>query len=44
MSGVRNPQRPPDLKTITHIALTKPGRRYESQPQRPAPDSRYSEF
>jgi hypothetical protein len=31
-------------KTITHFALTKPGRRYESQPQRSAPDSRYSEF
>jgi hypothetical protein len=30
--------------TITHIALTKPGRRYESQPQRSAPNSRYSEL
>ena len=33
-----------DTKTIKHIALTKPGRRYESQPQRPASDSRYSKL
>jgi hypothetical protein len=31
-------------KTITHIALTKPGRRYESQPQQSAPNLGYSEL